>query len=135
MQSRTVCSSITQGHIPWNRYDGNTATREGGLNPNLEDAWHLLRNRDLLAVMAALRKKMFWIGFLKIAAADFNAGNLRGDGQHRNTAAVAIIKTVDQMEVAGTAASGAHGKLSRKMGFRSSSECRSFFVAHVNPLN
>ena len=47
------------------------------------------------------------MGFLKISAADFVAGNLRGDGENRDTAAVAVVETVDQMQIAGTATPGA----------------------------
>jgi len=57
--------------------------------------------RDQFTIMAALREKMFGMRFLKIAAADFLTWNLRGDGENGNAAAVAIVKPIDQMQVAG----------------------------------
>jgi hypothetical protein len=57
--------------------------------------------------MAALREEMFRVGFLKIAAANFVAGNLRRNGENRNTVALAVVETIDQMQIAGAATAGA----------------------------
>jgi hypothetical protein len=61
----------------------------------------------ILAVVAALREKMFWVGLLKISAPDFITWNLRRNGENRNAAAMAVVEPIDQMEVTGTAAAGA----------------------------
>ena len=84
--------------------------------------------------MAALREEMFGMGFLKISAADFMAGNLRGDRQHGNAAAVAIVQAIDQVQIARTATPGADCQASREMGFGARSERTGFLVPHVNPL-
>jgi len=59
--------------------------------------------------MAALGEEMFRPGSLEISAADFTAGNLRSDGEDRDTAAMGVVKPVDQVKVSGTATSGAGG--------------------------
>ncbi len=74
------------------------------------------------------------MSLLKISAADFSAGYLRGDGQHGHAAALAIVETVDQMQIARTAAPGANRQCSRKMRFRSRGEGCRLFVSYVNPL-
>ena len=48
------------------------------------------------------------VGFLKVAAADFMAGDLRRDSEDRHTAAVTVVEAVDQMRISGTATAGAH---------------------------
>ena len=58
--------------------------------------------------MAALREEMFRVGFLKIAAANFVAGNLRRNREDGDTVALAVVETIDQMQIAGTATSGAN---------------------------
>jgi hypothetical protein len=85
--------------------------------------------------MAALREQMFRIGFLKISAAYFAARDLRGDGEHWNTAPVAIVKPVNQMQIARSGASGTDCKLSRKVCFGPGGERCRLFMPDVNPSN
>ena len=113
MQPRCLLDRISQGHIARDSNHRNAAARDGGLHGDLQHARHLLRMGHQLAVMAALREEMFGMGFLKISAADFVAGNLRRDGQHRNAAAMAIVKAVDQMQIAWPATSGADRQFAR----------------------
>jgi hypothetical protein len=47
--------------------------------------------------MAALRKEMFRVGFLKVSASNLLAWNLRRDGEDGNTAFVTVVEPVDQM--------------------------------------
>ncbi len=83
--------------------------------------------------MAALGEEMLRVGFLKIAAADFSAWNLRSYGENRNTATVTVVEPVDQMQVTGTATAGADSQLSREMRFRASGKRRRLLMSHVNP--
>ena len=85
--------------------------------------------------MAALREEMFRMRFLKIAAANFLTWNLRGDGDNRDTAAVTIVKSVDQMQIAGAATSRADGEATGEVSFRTRSERGRFFMPHMNPLD
>src|ERR1700722_3786842 len=73
--------------------------------------------------------------FLKITASFFIAWDLCRNGQHRNPAAMAIIKTVDQMQIAGTTTPGAHCQFSREMRLCSGGKRCCLFVAHMNPAD
>ena len=84
--------------------------------------------------MAALREQMFRMRLLEITAADFRARNLRGDRKHRHTAAMTIVKPIDEMEIARPTASRAHSELSGQLRFRAGSERRRFFVSNRHPL-
>src|SRR5437016_12524300 len=84
--------------------------------------------------MTALRKQMFRVCLLKISAADCVAGNLRRNGEHGNSAAMAIVEAVDQMEIARAAASGTHRQLFCQLCFRAGSERRCFFVSDRYPF-
>ena len=84
MQARLLFDRIAQGDVSRDRDHCNPTPGERGLHRNLQDAGHLLGLRNQFAIVAALRKKMFGTGFLKVSAPDFVAGNLRGDGQHRD---------------------------------------------------
>src|SRR5215813_10896199 len=77
---------------------------------------------------------MLRMRFLKVAAPDFSAGYLRGDRQDGDTAAVAIVESVDQVQIARTAASRADRQCSRKVRFRSCGKGGRLFVPQMNPL-
>src|SRR5665811_1093612 len=78
---------------------------------------------------------MFRMGFLKISASDFTAWNLCGNRQNGDTTAMAIVETIDQMQVPRSAASGADCQIPGQMSFRSRRERGGFFVSHGNPLD
>ena len=109
MQTRLLFDGIAQRDISRQGDDRHAAPRERGLHRNLQNPRHLLGLGNQFTVVAALREEMFRVRLLKIAAADFIAGNLRGDGEDGNTAAVTVVESIDQMQVAGTATSGAAG--------------------------
>jgi hypothetical protein len=109
MRTRLLFDGLAQGHVSGDGDHRNAAPRERRLHGDLQDAGHLLGLGDQFTVVAALREEVFRLGFLKISAADFTAGNLRGDGENWDAAAMGVVKPVDQMKVSGTAASGADG--------------------------
>ena len=113
--------------------DRHATPRERGLDGDLQDTGHLLGLGHQLAVVAALGEEMLRLGLLEISAADLVAGNLRGDGEDRNTAAVTVVEPVDQMQVAGTAAAGADRQSSGEMRFRAGGKRGGFLMSHVNP--
>ena len=82
VEARRRDDGLAQGHVAGKGDDGDTAARDGGLHGDFEYARHLIGLRDEFAVVAALRKQMLRIGLLKILAADFVAGDLRGDGEN-----------------------------------------------------
>jgi hypothetical protein len=83
--------------------------------------------------MTALRKEMFRMCLLKICAADFAAGNLRGDRQDWDTITVTIVKSVDEMQVARSATTAAYGKVPRQKRFGTCSECGRFLMSDRHP--
>src|SRR5207249_11739850 len=70
---------------------------------------------------------------LKIAAANFVAGNLRGNGEDGDAIAMTVVETIDQMQIAGTATSGTDGQVSREMRFRAGGKRCGFLMPHMNP--
>src|SRR5208283_175937 len=135
MQTRPLFDGLTEGHIARDDDDGNAAAGQRSLYGDLQDAGHLSGLRDELTIMAALREEMFGVSFLKISAADFVAWNLRRNSQHGNAATMAVVEPVDQMQVPGTAASGADGQSPCEMRFRSRGKRCGLFVSDVDPLN
>src|ERR1700761_7918716 len=85
--------------------------------------------------MAALREELLRMGLLKIPTAKLSAGNLRGNGQDRDAAALTVVKAVDQMQVSRTAAACADGYLTGQVSLGARGESRRLLMAHMNPLN
>src|SRR5258708_13573442 len=91
--------------------------------------------RNQLAIVAALRKKMFRMSLLEVSASNLIARDLRRNGEHRNPAAMAIVKTVDQVQISGTAAARTHRQSSRQMSFRTRRECCRLLMPHIHPIH
>jgi hypothetical protein len=134
-QARLLLNRISQGHIPWNHDDGNATLCNRGLDRNLEHTRHLFGLRDELTVMAALSEDVFRMSLLEVSTTDFNARNLRRDGENRDAAALAIVKAIDQMQVSGSAASGAYSQFAGEMRLRPRRERACLLVAHADPLD
>src|SRR6202051_2537379 len=129
MQAWTL-NGIAQCDIPGYGDYRNAPPRNCRLHGNLKHPGHLLRVRNQLAIVAALREKMFRMGLLKISASNFTAGNLRGNSKYRHPAAMTIVEPVDQMQIARPATSRANGKFPGKMRLRSGGKRRRFLVPH-----
>src|SRR5436189_4689768 len=135
MRTRRLFDGLAQGHVSWEDDHRNAAARERRLYGDVQDSRHLLRLGHQLTIVAALREEMFGVGFLKVSAADLTAGNLRGDGEDGDAAAMGVVEAVDQMKISGAAASGADGQSASEMRFRAGGERRRLFMSHVNPSN
>jgi hypothetical protein len=79
-QPRLLFDGRAQGDIARQSNHRYPVPRERGLHRNLQDPRHLLGLGHQLTMVAALREEMFRVSFLKVAADDFRAGNLRRDG-------------------------------------------------------
>jgi hypothetical protein len=75
----------------------------------LQDARHLMRVVDGLAVVAAVLEQNIRTCFLKVVTPELAARNLRSDGQDRDAAAMAVVEPVDEVHVTRAAASRADG--------------------------
>jgi hypothetical protein len=60
---------------------------------------------------------------------------MRGDRQHRHAGTLAIEQAVDQVQVAGTAATRADRELSGQMRVRARREGRDLLVPDVQPVD
>ncbi len=72
---------------------------------------------------------------LKVTAADFGTGNLRRNGQHRHTAAMAIVEPVDQVKIARPATARTHGQFARQVSLGAGGKRSHLFMSHVQPFN
>jgi hypothetical protein len=124
-----------KGDVAGNRDDGDPAFSHGAADRQLEHARHLVRVVDRLAVVAAVLEEDVRASLLKVVAPALAAGNLRGDGQNGDAAPVAVVEPVDEVHVAGAAASGAHGERAREVRLRPGREGRHLLVAYADPFD
>jgi hypothetical protein len=130
-----LLNCISQGHIPWNHDHGNATLCNRGLDRNLEHTRHLLGLGDELTVMATLPEDVFGMSLLEVSTPDFGTGNLRRDGENGDAAALAIVKAVDQMQVSGSAASGAYSQFAGEMRLRARRERARLLITRPYPLD
>src|SRR5271169_3511366 len=81
------------------------------LNRYFENPGHLARMRNELTVVTAIFANVIGFGLLEVVAADFLAGNLCGNGQHRYAIAMAIVQAIDEVRVPWSAAAGTHREI------------------------
>src|SRR6266446_6170259 len=94
-----------ESHVSRNHDDCDTAMPYSMGHRGLEHARHLLRVRHRLAVVAAVLEQSLRMGFLEIPGTNFDARNLSSNRKHRHSTAMAIVEPVDEMQIAGAAAS------------------------------
>jgi hypothetical protein len=75
------------------------------------------------------------MGLLEVATADFSGRNVGGDRQNRNTAAVCIEQTVDEMQIAWAARSGTDRETAGNLRLTAGGEGGDLFVSNVNPAD
>ena len=113
----------------------DSALGDGGAHRDPQHPRHLLRLRNQFAVVAAILEQVLGMGFLEVAAADLLAGDLRGNREHRHAAAVAIVKAIDQVQIARPAAAGADRNLPGEMALCTGRKGGRLFMAHVHPFD
>jgi hypothetical protein len=74
-------------HVARHHQHGDAAPLDGAAQRDLQDVRELRGDRGQLAVDAALAEQLLRVGLLEVVAADLGRGDVRGDGQHGNTAA------------------------------------------------
>jgi hypothetical protein len=85
--------------------------------------------------VASFAEPVLRMGLLEIARPDLGRREVGRDRQHRQRRAMAVEQAVDEMQVAGATASGAHGEAAAEMGLGTRREGRNLLVADVKPLN
>jgi hypothetical protein len=86
-----------------------------------------------LGVDAALAEQLLRVGLLEVVAADLGGRDVSGDRQHRHSAAVGVEQSIDQMQVARTAAGGADRQLAGDRGLAGCGERGRLLVTDVLP--
>ncbi len=75
------------------------------------------------------------MGFLEIARANLGRRNVSRDRHHRQARAVAVEQTIDQVQIARTATSGADRETTCDMRIPAGRERGDFLVPDMQPLN
>ena len=127
--------NLPHRHISGNCDYGNALFGQRRLNRNLQDPRHLGSLGNQFRVMAALLEKLVGMCLLEIRTTDFVAGDLRGNGQNRDTAAVTVEQAVNQMDIAWPATSSADRQFTGEMGLCTGGKGSRLFVAYVNPFD
>ena len=73
------------------------------------------------------------MGLLEVTAADLGAGDVGGDGEHRDAAAMGVEQSVDQVEVTGTATAHADREFAGESSLGGGCESSGFLVADMLP--
>ncbi len=121
--------------IAGNDNHGDTALAGCGADRVFQHERHLRGIGDQLAIDAEFAEQVLRMRLLEIAAADFARWNVRGDCQHRRAAALRVIKTVDQMQIAGTAGAGTHRELARDLRLPRRREGRGLLMPDMHPVD
>ena len=132
-QRRRRC--FLQCDVTRDHHNRDAALRHGLTDRDLEGARHLACVGDQLAVVAAFAEQVLRMGLLEIARPDLGRREVGRDRQHRHARAMAIEQAVDEMQVAGAAASGAHRKAAAEMRLGARREGSDLLVAHVEPFD
>lgn len=94
--------------VPGQDQHRHSLQSHGVLDPDPDQRRHLRRLRHQLAPVAGLIKQLLRMGFLEEPGPDLVGGDVRGQHEYWRARAVRIEYCLDEVGVAGTAASGAH---------------------------
>ena len=89
--------------------------------------------RNELTVVTAIFENVIGFGLLEVVAADFLAGNLCGNGQHRYAIAMAIVQAIDEVRVPWSAAAGTHREIASKVRLSPGRKRGRFLIASMYP--
>src|ERR1019366_5885975 len=99
---------LTQGDITGKNNNCYVSFGECGLDRDLQDTRHLFRLRNEFTVVAAFTEDAFRVSLLEILASDFIARNMACNGEDRNTTAVGIVQSINQVQIPRATAPGTH---------------------------
>jgi hypothetical protein len=94
-----------------------------------------MRSRDELAIVAAFLEQPLRVSLLKIAGTDFPRRNVRRDGEHRYTRALAIEEPIDEVQIARATTPRAHREITGQMRLGARRERRDFLMPDMDPLD
>jgi short chain dehydrogenase len=90
---------------------------------------------DHATIVAAILEYLLRICLLKIGCPQFGTGNLRGNREYWNTTAMTVEQTIDEVQVAGTTASGNDRQPVGEVSVCPSRKSGRLFMAHMNPFD
>ena len=122
-------------HIARQDHDRDTAPAERVLDRDAQQARQLLRLADQLAVVTALREQSLGMRLLEEPRPDLSARNVGSERQHRRTAAMRVVETLDEVRVARAAATGANREPPAELRLRPGRERGRLLVVDVDPLD
>jgi len=75
------------------------------------------------------------MGFLEISGAEFGRRDLRCNGKHRHARPLTIEQAIDEVQIAGSAAAGTDGEVSRQVRFGTGRKGCDLLVPHMHPFD
>src|SRR5258705_7456401 len=124
-----------QGDVAGDHDNRDASLSDCFTDRDLERAGHLIGPGHECAIVAAILEQDFGMRFLKIISTDLGRWDLCGNGKHRYPRAVAIEQSVDEMEIAGSAAAGANCKLACQMGLGTGREGCHLLMPDMHPVD
>src|SRR5258707_10592614 len=131
---RRVRSDL-KGDVARNYHDRDTAIAHRLPDRDLQNAGHLVRSRDQLAIMTTLLEQRLRMSFLEISGAEFGRRDLRRNGKHWDARALTIEQPVDEVQIAGSAAPGADGEFPCQVRLGTGRESCDLLVPHMHPFD
>ena len=121
------------GDVARHHHNRDSALGDGGAHGDRKNPRHLLGLRDHAAVVAAILEGLLRVGLLKIGRAQLRGGNLRGDGQNGHATAMAVIKPINEVEIARAAAACTNRQAIGQVRVGASGESSRFLMPNMDP--
>ena len=135
LQQRSVVVDLAQRDVAGDRQHRHAPPAQRRAHGDRQQPPDLRRLRHRFAKVTAVLEQDVGAGLLEIACAKLRAGNLGGDRQHRQAAAVAVVEAVYEVHVARPTAARAHRQLARHVRVRPRGERRHLLVTDANPFD
>ena len=111
---------------------GDTALGERGAAARVDERAHVARAHDLLVVDGDILEEGEEVDFLLVMRADQIVVGLAGDRDDRRAVHLGVVKTVEQVDRAGTRRREADAEPARVLRVAARHERRGLFVAHLH---
>lgn len=134
-QPRRRALRAQRGDVAGQRHHRDARSRQGVRHGAVQYAGCLRGGAHQLRVRRALHEQPIGVGLLEVPAADLHGRDVRGDRQYRRTGAMGVVETVDQVQIAGSARSGAHREITGDLRVGGGRERRGLLVPHVDPVD
>jgi hypothetical protein len=116
--------TVSQCDVTGNDYNGHALPGNGRAHSDSKHTRHLFGLRDQFAVVAAILEQVLRVSLLEVTATNFGTGDLRSNRKYGHAGALAVIKSIDKVEIPRTTTAGADRELSGDLGIGSRREGR-----------